>query len=56
MYIGDEDGDVAILKAGTQFELINEINMGSAVYTTPIAKDGLLYIGTRNTLYAIKGE
>ena len=56
VYIGDEDGDVAILKAGTQFELINEINMGSAVYTTPIAKDGMLYIGTRNTLYAIKGE
>ena len=56
VYIGDEDGDVAILKAGTQFELINEINMGSAVYTTPIAKDGMLYIGTRNTLYAIKGN
>ena len=56
VYIGDEDGDVAILKAGTQFELIAEINMGSAVYTTPIAKDGMLYIGTRNTLYAIKKE
>ena len=56
VYIGDEDGDVAILKAGTEFELINEINMGSAVYTTPIAKDGMLYIGTRNTLYAIKGK
>ena len=56
VYIGDEDGDVAILKAGTKMELIAEINMGSAVYTTPIAKDGMLYIGTRNTLYAIKGD
>jgi len=54
VYIGDEDGDVAILKAGTKFELLNEINMGSAVYTTPIAQDGMLYIGTRNILYAIK--
>lgn len=54
VYLGDEDGDVAIMKAGKKFELINEINMGSAVYTTPVAKDGVLYIGTRNTLFAIK--
>jgi hypothetical protein len=45
---------VAIMKAGKEFELISEINMGSAVYTTPVAKDGVLYIGTRNTLFAIK--
>lgn len=53
VYIGDEDGDVMIFKASAKFEKVNEINMGSAVYTTPVAKDGVLYIGTRNTLYAI---
>lgn len=53
VYIGDEDGDVMIFKASKKLEKINEINMGSAVYTTPVAKDGVLYIGTRNTLYAI---
>jgi len=53
VYIGDEDGDVAILKAGKEKELINEINMGSAIYTTPQAKDGVLYIVSRNTLFAI---
>jgi outer membrane protein assembly factor BamB len=54
VYIGDEDGDVAILKAGREMELLNEMNMGSAVYTTPVARDGILYIVTRNTLYAIQ--
>ncbi|NKB70086.1 MAG: PQQ-binding-like beta-propeller repeat protein [Candidatus Latescibacteria bacterium] len=53
VYIGDEDGDVAVLKAGTQLKVLAEINMGSAVYTTPIAQDGVIYIATRNTLFAI---
>ena len=56
VYIGDEDGDVSILKVGTKLELLYEVNMGSAVYTTPVAKDGVLYIGGRNTLFAIETE
>ena len=56
VYIGDEDGDLAILKAGKKKELIFETNMGSAVYTTPVAKDGVLYIASRNTLFAIAME
>ncbi len=54
VYIGDEDGDVAVLKVGKKLELLYEVNMGSAVYTTPVAKDGVLYIGGRNTLFAIE--
>lgn len=53
VYIGDEDGDVVVLKAGTKLEVLFETNMGSAVYTTPVAKDGVLYIATRNELFAI---
>lgn len=53
VYLGDEDGDIAVLKAGKELEVLNEINMGSAVYTTPIAHDGVLYIATRNKLFAI---
>ena len=56
VYIGDEDGDLAILKTGKKKELIFETNMGSAVYTTPVAKDGVLYIASRNTLFAITME
>ncbi len=58
VYIGDEDGDVAILKAGKgkagEPELLEEINMGAAVYTTPLAKNGVLYIASRNKLFALK--
>ena len=53
VYLGDEDGDVVILKAGKTKQVLFETNMGSAVYTTPVAKDGVLYIVTRNTLIAI---
>ena len=56
VYIGDEDGDVSVFKTGKQMELIYEVNMGSAVYTTPVAKDKVLYIVSRNTLFAIAGE
>lgn len=54
VYLGDEDGDIAILKAGKKMELVDEINMGSAVYTTPVAKDGVLYVMSRNKLFALE--
>ena len=54
VYLGDEDGDIAVLKAGKELEVLQEINMGSAVYTTPVANDGVLYIATRNKLFAIE--
>lgn len=54
VYLGDEDGDVVVLKAGTKKEVLSEINMGSSVYTTPVAKDGILYISTRSKLYALQ--
>jgi outer membrane protein assembly factor BamB len=54
VYIGDEDGDVAVLKTGKKLELLYEINMGSAVYTTPVAKNGVLYVTNRSTLFALQ--
>lgn len=53
VYIGDEDGDVAVLTAGREMELLHEINMGGAVYSSPVAVDGRLYIASRTTLFAI---
>ena len=54
VYLGDEDGDVTVLKAGKTKEVVAEMNMGNAVYTTPFAKDGVLYILSRNRLFALK--
>lgn len=53
VYIGDEDGDIDVLKIGKKLEVLHETNLGSAVYTTPVARDGVLYIASRNTLFAI---
>jgi len=54
VYIGDEDGDIAVLKAGKEMELLGpEINMDNAVYTTPVAKNGVLYITNRSKLFAV---
>lgn len=54
VYLGDEDGDVAVLKQGKKLEVLGEYNLGAAVYTTPVAHDGTLYVLARNRLWAFK--
>jgi len=64
VYIGDEDGDVAIFNLasdkskamkddGGQYVPIAEINMGNSVYSTPIVANGVLYIANKTHLFAI---
>ncbi len=53
VYLGDEDGDVTILKEGKTKQVIATMNMGNTVYTTPVAKDGVLYIVSRTKLFAL---
>ena len=47
VYLGDEDGDVAVFKAGTELKKIAEIDMGNSVYSTPVPANGVLYVMTR---------
>ena len=54
VYIGDEDGDVAVLRAGREMEVLGEYNMGASTYSTPAVADGVMYILTRNRLWAIQ--
>lgn len=66
VYIGDEDGDVAIfpltsdpkkaLKSvdGELAPALGVINMGNAVYSTPIVANNVLYIANKSTLFAIQ--
>jgi len=53
VYLGDEDGDIAILVAAKEKKVIGEINMGSSVYSTPIPVNGALLIVNRNQLFAL---
>jgi outer membrane protein assembly factor BamB len=54
VYIGDEDGDILIFELSPEKKEIAEINVGSAVYTTPIAANGRLYIANRNRLFCFE--
>jgi len=54
VYLGDEDGGVSILEHGKELKVLGEINLGSAVYTTPVAAEGVLYISSRNRLWALQ--
>ena len=54
VYLGDEDGDVAVLAADRTMKLIAESNMGSSVYSTPVPANGTLFIVNRNQLFALK--
>ena len=53
VYLGDEDGDVAVLKAGPEIKKIAEIDMGDRIAGTAVAANGVLYVMTQSSLYAI---
>lgn len=64
VYIGDEDGEVAIFRHSADPEVAMDGGepyfgtryMGNSVYSTPIVADNILYITNRTHLFAITGE
>ncbi len=68
VYIGDEDGDVAIFQhsadpnsamkdeGGDMVPYYGEISMNNSVYSTPIVAGNVLYIANRTHLFAIANE
>jgi outer membrane protein assembly factor BamB len=53
IYLGDEDGDIAIMQAGKELKVLAEMNMGSSVYSTAVPANGVLFVSNRNLLYAL---
>ncbi len=53
VYLGDEDGDVIVLRVGREMEELAEMNLGSSIYGAPVVANGVLYINTRSELYAL---
>ena len=56
IYIGDEDGDLAVFELSSDLNLLAENNMGNSVYSAPVVADNVLYISTRSHLIAISGQ
>lgn len=54
VYIGTEDGEVVVLEHGRELKELAANDMGSSIYTTPTAANGVLYVTTRKTLVAIQ--
>ena len=56
VYLSDEDGDVVVLQHGKEEKVLAEMNMGSAVYSTPVPANGTLFLNNRNQLFALAVE
>ena len=56
VYIGTEDGDVWVFKHGREKKVLAQNMMDTVVYSTPVAVNGVLYVMTRRTLFAIAPE
>ncbi|MEC5127604.1 PQQ-binding-like beta-propeller repeat protein [Verrucomicrobiales bacterium BCK34] len=50
--LGNEDGELVILKAGKEYEELNIVEYPQPIYSTPIVANGTLYIMTQTHLYA----
>ena len=44
VYVGDEDGDFAVLAADRTLKVISETNLGAPVYSTAIVANGTMYV------------
>jgi outer membrane protein assembly factor BamB len=53
VYLADEDGDVVVMQQGKEKKVLAEMNMGSAVYGTPVPANGALILNNRNELYSL---
>jgi outer membrane protein assembly factor BamB len=56
VYIGDENKNITIFSHGRHKHIINIVKMDGAVYTTPVAANGVLYIATKSRLYAVEAQ
>ena len=53
VYIGDQNHKVTIFAHGKQKKIVNVVDIGGPVFTTPVAANGVLYIATKSKLYAL---
>ncbi|MFP6581629.1 MAG: PQQ-binding-like beta-propeller repeat protein [Candidatus Hydrogenedentota bacterium] len=56
IYISDMPGNMYIVRAGSEYELLNTIPMGDTIFATPAFLDGRIYIRTATALYCIENQ
>ena len=53
IYFTSEEGEIYVVKAGPEFELLATNSMNDVCMATPAIADGILFIRTQHHLYAI---
>ena len=53
LYLSSEDGDVFVVKAGRQYELLSRNTMGQPLMSTPALTEGMLILRGENAIYAL---
>jgi outer membrane protein assembly factor BamB len=53
IYLPSEDGDIFVVKAGAEFELLGRNEMGEPLMATPAISAGIIFVRTQHTLWAI---
>lgn len=53
IYLSNEDGDIVVVNAGPEFEHLATNSMGELLMATPALSDGVMYVRSVATLFAI---
>jgi outer membrane protein assembly factor BamB len=53
IYLSNEDGEILVVAAGREFRLIATNTMGELLMATPALSDGVMYVRTASSLFAI---
>jgi outer membrane protein assembly factor BamB len=53
IYLSNEDGDMTVVQAGREFKALATNQMGDLLMATPALSDGVMYVRTAKTLFAI---
>lgn len=53
IYLTGEDGDIFVIRAGPEYELIAKNELGELVMATPALSEGMMYVRAKEHLFAI---
>ena len=56
LYLPSEDGDVFVVRAGPQFEVIGRNAMGQPLMASPAISEGVLFVRGERDLFAVSAR
>jgi outer membrane protein assembly factor BamB len=54
VYVGNEERTLVILTAGEEDKKIADVELDGPVYSTPVVANGVMYVATDKTLFALQ--